>query len=230
VLVRPRSFVLTALAVLAFVALATGCTPKSSTQGTTAEETRPAEEQVATNSEGETLYTPSYVPTGNETATFTTSRGEFSVKLYGKDAPIHVGNFIELVRKGFYQNNKFHRYVPGFVIQGGDPQTQSLTSEQVIEAVNNQTGGLGTGGPGYVIKGEFDPAVNPNKHTVGAMGMARSNDPDSGGSQFYFALDPLAQLDGNYTVFGQVTDGLDVVKSLRVGDVIENIEIVGATE
>ena len=174
------------------------------------------------------MYTPAYVPNGNETATFKTSKGVIVVKLFGKDAPIHVGNFVELARKGFYDNTKFHRYEPGFVVQGGDPQTQSLTSEQVQQAVKTGNPPLGTGGPGHVIKGEFDPAVNPNKHVKGALGMARTNDPDSAGSQFYFALEPLAALDGQYTVFGTITQGQDVADQLRVGDTIESITIDNA--
>ncbi len=192
-----------------------------------AADTQPVE-QPATNSQGETLYTPAYVPNGNETATFKTSKGVVVVKLFGKDAPIHVGNFVELVRKGFYDKTKFHRYEPGFVVQGGDPQTQSLTSEQVEQAVKTGNPPLGTGGPGYVIKGEFDPSVNPNKHVKGALGMARTNDPDSAGSQFYFALEPLAALDGQYTVFGTITQGQDVADQLRVGDTIESVTIDNA--
>jgi peptidyl-prolyl cis-trans isomerase B (cyclophilin B) len=79
-----------------------------------------------------------------------------------------------------------------------------------------------------VIKGEFDPAVNPNKHVQGALGMARTNDPDSAGSQFYFALEPLPALDGQYTVFGAITQGQDVADQLRVGDTIESVTIDNA--
>jgi peptidyl-prolyl cis-trans isomerase B (cyclophilin B) len=103
-----------------------------------------------------------------------------------------------------------------------------MTSEQVQQAVKSGNPPLGTGGPGYVIKGEFDPAVNPNKHVKGALGMARTNDPDSAGSQFYFALEPLAALDGQYTVFGTITQGQDVADQLRVGDTIESVTIDNA--
>ena len=84
---------------------------------------------------------------------------------------------------------------------------------------------LGTGNPGYQIKGEFDPEQNPNKHIEGALGMARSQSPDSAGSQFYFTLAETPFLDGQYTVFGRVTDGFDVVQELRAGDVIESVEV-----
>lgn len=181
------------------------------------------------SSEGEALYTPTYVPNGTETAVFKTSKGDITVEFYGKDAPITVGSFIELARKGFYDGLKFHRYEPGFVVQGGDPQTQELTSEQVQAAVQSGNPPLGTGGPGYTIKGEFG-STNPNKHVEGALGLARSQSPDSGGSQFYFTLAATPFLDGNYAVFGKVTKGLDVMKELRVGDAIESVTISGADQ
>lgn len=152
------------------------------------------------------LYTPEYQPTGDEIAVFNTNKGVIRVQLMGKDAPIHVGNFIELADKGFYNGLTFHRYVPQFVIQGGDPQ------------------GTGMGGPGYCIKEEF--STNPNNsHEAGALAMARSQDPDSAGSQFYFCLGPQHMLDRGYTVFGQTIDGYDIITSLRKGDIIESIVI-----
>ena len=195
--------------------------------GTTGQAQSAQEESAATSEEG-ALYTPSYQPTGKETAVFKTTQGDITVELYGKDAPIHVGNFVELVRKGFYNGTKFHRYEPGFVIQGGDPQTQKLSADEVKQAAQTGNPPLGTGGPGYVIKGEFDPSKNPRKHEEGALGMARGGSPDSAGSQFYFALQPLPQLDGNYTVFGKITKGLDVMKKLRIGDEIKSVEIQNA--
>jgi len=170
------------------------------------------------------LYIPEYKPTGNEIAVFTTSKGTIRVQLAGKDAPIHVGNFVDLVQKGFYNDSKFHRYEPGFVIQGGDPQTVKLSSEEVAQRAGSPWGGLGTGGPGYSIQEEF--TTNPNNvHEDGALAMARSSNPNSGGSQFYFCLGPQYFLDMNYTVFGQTIEGLDVIGELRAGDVIEKIEI-----
>ena len=168
------------------------------------------------------LYTPEYQPTGDEIAVITTSKGTIRVQLAGKDAPIHVGNFVELSTKGFYDDLKFHRYEPGFVIQGGCPTTRDLTPEQVIN--EGRRHGCGTGGPGYSIKQEF--TTNPNNsHEDGALAMARSSMPDSAGSQFYFCLGPQHFLDPNYTVFGQTIEGLDVIAELRAGDVIEHIEI-----
>lgn len=176
------------------------------------------------------VYTPAYKPNGKETAVIKTSKGTIVVQLFGNEAPIHVGNFVELARKGFYNDTKFHRYVPGFVVQGGDPATKDATSKQVADAAASGGGSFGRGGPGYQIQGEFDPATNPHKHERGALGMARSQSPDSAGSQFYFALEPLAQLDGSYTVFGQITQGLDVMDKLRAGDVIESVTIENAAE
>ncbi len=175
------------------------------------------------------LYTPAYQPTGEEIAVIKTSKGTIRVQLAGKDAPIHVGNFVELAQKGFYDNLKFHRYVPGFVIQGGCPNTRDLDSDQVIAAAGNPMAGLGTGGPGYTIKQEY--TTNPNNsHEDGALAMARSQMPDSAGSQFYLCLGAQHFLDPNYTVFGQTIEGKDVIGQLRVGDVIEGIEIENAAQ
>ena len=157
------------------------------------------------------LYTPEYKPTGEEIAVFTTNKGTIRVQLAGKDAPIHVGNFVELAQKGFYDGLTFHRYVPYFVIQGGDPK------------------GNGTGGPGYRIQQEF--TTNPNNsHEDGALAMARSSNPDSAGSQFYFCLGAQHFLDPNYTVFGQTLEGFDTIAALRQGDTIESIVIENAAE
>ena len=175
------------------------------------------------------LYTPQYQPTGEEVAVIKTSKGTIRVQLAGTDAPIHVGNFVELAQKGFYNNLKFHRYVPGFVIQGGCPNTRDLDSDQVIAAAGNPYAGLGTGGPGYTIKEEY--STNPNnKHNDGALAMARSQMPDSAGSQFYLCLGAQHMLDPNYTVFGQTIEGKDVIGQLRVGDVIEAVEIENAAQ
>ena len=152
------------------------------------------------------LYTPEYKPTGDEIAVVKTNKGTIRVQLAGKDAPIHVGNFVELATKGFYKGLTFHRYVPDFVIQGGCPL------------------GTGTGNPGYSITQEYTTTPN-NSHEDGALAMARSSMPDSAGSQFYFCLGPQHFLDPNYTVFGQTIEGLDVIHALRKGDIIEDIEI-----
>lgn len=171
------------------------------------------------------LYTPSVVPNGKEIAVITTSKGTIRVQLAGNDAPIHVGNFIELAEKGFYDNLKFHRFVPHFVIQGGDPNTKQYSAEEVARMADNPYSGLGTGGPGYCIKEEY--STNPNNsHEDGALAMARSQDPNSAGSQFYLCLGSQHMLDSGYTVFGQTIEGKDVIGLLRAGDVIESIEIL----
>jgi cyclophilin family peptidyl-prolyl cis-trans isomerase len=129
--------------------------------------------------------------------TITTSFGVIKVEFYPQDAPKTVENFKELAKSGFYNGLIFHRIVPGFVIQGGDPNTRN---------VNNKSK-WGTGGPGWNIKAEF----NQNKHSRGTLSMARSQDPDSAGSQFFIVLKDSNFLDGQYTVFGRVTDGMDSV-------------------
>ena len=240
------------LARLAFVAILvcfgalamSGCSQKSiadkpDATGSVSNEASPAPDADAADPTQEgALYTPSYKPSGEEVAVIKTSKGTVEVKLFGKDAPIHVGNFVELAQKGFYDGVKFHRLEPGFVIQGGDPQTKELDGAQVAELVNSQKSGayaegqpmLGTGGPGYTIKGEFDASKNPNKHIDGSLAMARSQSPDSGGSQFYFTLGPQSFLDGQYTVFGQTTEGLEVVHKLGVGDEIVSVTIENANK
>ncbi len=175
------------------------------------------------------LYTPEYQPSGEEIAVIKTSKGDIRIQLAGKDAPIHVGNFVELAQKGFYDNLKFHRHVPGFVIQGGCPNTRDLTSKQVAKKSNNPYARLGAGGPGYTIKEEY--TTNPNnKHLDGALAMARMQSPNSAGSQFYLCLGPQHDLDSQYTVFGQTIEGKDIISQLRVGDVIETVEIENAVE
>lgn len=217
--------------VFAALVVLAGCsvsTPESA-PNTASEPTPPA-------TEGDSLYTPAYLPNGDERAVITTSKGAITVALLGDEAPVHVGNFVELARKGFYDSTKFHRRVEGFVVQGGDPNTVEYSSDQVTEMVARQGAGdikqgekiLGTGGPGYAIKAEY--AQNTSKHVEGALAMARSQSPDSAGSQFYFALEALPQLDGQYTVFGVITEGLDVMHQLGIGDEILTVEILDGAE
>ena len=170
------------------------------------------------------LYTPEYEVKGDEVAVLTTSKGTIRVRLDGEGAPIHVANFCELAGSGFYDDLKFHRYVPGFVIQGGCPNTREMSPADVAAGRPGPFGQPGTGGPGYRIKHEYD--TNPrNSHVDGALAMARSQNPDSAGSQFYFCLGPQHMLDDGYTVFGTTLEGLDVIGKLRAGDVIESIRI-----
>ncbi len=135
------------------------------------------------------------------TVVVTTNQGVIKYKFYPKDAPNTVKRLIELINQGFYNGLTFHRVVPGFVVQGGDPQ------------------GNGQGGSGQKLKAEF----NDRKHIEGAVAMARAADPDSADSQFYIALNPQPHLDKNYTVFGQVTEGMDVVRKLQIGDKMTSV-------
>lgn len=130
-----------------------------------------------------------------------TDKGTMIIALHADVAPKTVENFVTLIQKGFYNGLKFHRIVPGFVVQGGDPN------------------GDGTGGPGYQIKAEF----NEKKHLRGTVAMARSSSPDSAGSQFYICIAPQPSLDGQYTVFGQVVEGDEVIDKLAIGDVMSRV-------
>jgi peptidyl-prolyl cis-trans isomerase B (cyclophilin B) len=153
------------------------------------------------------------------TATVKTNKGTFTITFYPAKAPKTVASFIKLSKEGFYNGNKVHRYEPNFVVQMGDPQTNSMTREDVISGKNPR---LGTGGPGFNLPAEF----NDEPHVPGTVAMARSQDPNSAGSQFYIVVGPASFLDGQYTVFGKVTEGYDEVASkLRVGDEIESITI-----
>ena len=132
-----------------------------------------------------------------KTGIITTNFGDIRVEFYPEDAPKTVENFRRLAETGFYDGLIFHRIVPGFVIQGGDPNTRGGA---------NRTG-WGTGGPGWNIEAEF----NKKKHSRGALSMARSQNPDSAGSQFFIVLKDSNFLDGQYTVFGKVISGMDDV-------------------
>lgn len=170
------------------------------------------------------LYTPIYRLSGDEVAVFDTSRGAIRVRLDTEGAPIHAANFCELASSGFYDDLKFHRYVPGFVIQGGCPNTREMTPEQVAHGMVGPAGMPGTVGPGYRIREEF--TTNPrNSHEDRALAMARSADPNSAGSQFYFCLGAQHGLDSGYTVFGRTIEGEDVIGELRSGDVINSVRI-----
>lgn len=138
-----------------------------------------------------------------DVAVIKTAKGTIVFKFFPEDAPIAAQNFKTLAQKGFYNKLTFHRVESGFVIQGGDPK------------------GDGTGGPGYTIADEF----NARPHLEGTVAMARSSLPNSAGSQFYICLAPSPQLDGKYTVFGQVTEGLEVVRQIQKDDVMETVTI-----
>lgn len=153
--------------------------------------------------------------------------GTIKIELYPKYAPNTVANFVNLVESGFYNDNTFHRLVPGFVLQGGDPD------------------GDGTGGPGYTIKGEFSEngyGKNTLKHDKGVVSMARTNMPNSAGSQFFIVLDDTktihASLDNKYAAFGKVIEGMEIIENIeknatvkdnQSGKLKKNITIKNAT-
>ena len=141
-------------------------------------------------------------PDAAEVAVIKTAAGEMVVEFWPEVAPKTVENFKALAKKGFYDGTAFHRIVKGFMIQGGDPKTKdaSLANE------------WGTGDPGYKIKAEF----NDRKHVRGVLSMARSRNPDSAGSQFFICLDAAPNLDGQYTAFGKVIKGEDIL--VKLGD------------
>ena len=132
--------------------------------------------------------------------------GSIVIELYPDIAPNTVNNFISLVKSGFYDNNSFHRLVPDFVLQGGDPK------------------GDGTGGPGYSIKGEFsnNGFKNNLKHEKGIISMARGNDKDSAGSQFFIMLGTSNYLDGDYAAFGKVIDGMGIIDKIAKNEKVSD--------
>ena len=147
-----------------------------------------------------------YNTTNPVVALYIEGYGSVVIELYPEIAPNTVNNFISLVRSGFYDNNTFHRLMPGFVLQGGDPT------------------GTGTGGPGYHIKGEFtsNGFKNDLKHEKGVVSMARSNENDSAGSQFFIMLGKADWLDDNYAAFGRVIAGMDIVEAIEKGEVVSD--------
>jgi cyclophilin family peptidyl-prolyl cis-trans isomerase len=138
---------------------------------------------------------------GDPVAIITTNHGRIVVRFFQDKAPGHVKNFVTLANKKFYDGTKFHRVIPNFMIQGGDPNTKPG---------GEKNGPPGTGGPGYSIAAEF----NDIKHTAGILSMARSQDPNSAGSQFFIMHSEYPSLDNQYSVFGQVLEGMDVVEKI----------------
>jgi peptidyl-prolyl cis-trans isomerase B (cyclophilin B) len=150
-----------------------------------------------------------------KTATFDTNVGTIVAELYDKDAPGTVANFEKLANDGFYDGVKFHRVIPDFVVQGGDPLSKELP---------NGHPRVGTGGPGWTIKCET--AGNPRKHEVGALSMAHAG-KDTGGSQFFMVLSEsnTRHLNGVHTVFGKITSGLDVMQKIKGNDVMTKVRV-----
>ena len=139
------------------------------------------------------------VVSAQEIAVIETKLGKIEMEFFEDKAPGHVKNFKDLAKKGFYDGTIFHRVIPGFMIQGGDPNTKS-----------DDRSNHGMGGPGYSIKAEF----NDTPHKRGILSMARSQDPNSAGSQFYIVVKDSAFLDGKYTAFGKVLSGMKVADQI----------------
>ncbi len=139
-------------------------------------------------------------------ATMETNKGTIKIELYASDAPLTVNNFVFLARDGFYDGVTFHRVIPGFVAQGGDPT------------------GTGRGGPGYRFDDEVTSRNIPHRHDTGSLSMANAG-ANTNGSQFFIAYGPQPHLDGKHTVFGRVTEGMEVASSLKQGDRMESVTI-----
>jgi len=136
------------------------------------------------------------------TAIIETEKGNLVLELFAKDVPVTVNNFVFLARDGFYDGCTFHRVIPGFMAQGGDPT------------------GTGRGGPGY----KFDDEFTEHTHVAGALSMANSG-PNTNGSQFFITFTPQHGLDGKHTVFGQLIEGMDILQAIEQGDIIKRIVI-----
>ena len=141
------------------------------------------------------------MPTAAPRAVIETRLGEIELELFPDKAPGHVKNFLDLAKKGSYEGTTFHRVIPGFMIQGGDPNTKDR---------NASRGQHGTGGPGYAIKAEF----NDVGHKRGVVSMARAQDPNSAGSQFFIVVKDSNFLDRQYTAFGRVVRGMEVADKI----------------
>ncbi len=146
----------------------------------------------------------------NKKAIVETVKGTIELELFGDEVPATVANFEKLANSSFYDGTKFHRVIPNFMIQGGDPYSKS------------GKGGVGTGGPGYTIKCETHK--NVHKHVAGTLSMAHAG-KDTGGSQFFICHAPQRHLDGVHTVFGQVTKGMDVVNKIAQNDEVKSIRV-----
>jgi len=146
-------------------------------------------------------YVPAQTASGQgPRAIIETKFGNMEIRFFPDKAPKHVENFLKLAKAGFYDKTIFHRVIPGFMIQGGDPNTKD----------EKDTSKYGTGDPGHKVKAEF----NDRSHVRGTVSMARSQDPDSAGSQFFIVVQDTAHLNGKYTVFGEVVKGMEVADKI----------------
>ncbi|HID96919.1 MAG TPA: peptidylprolyl isomerase [Thermodesulfobacteriaceae bacterium] len=152
----------------------------------------------------------------NTMAVIETKYGNMKIRFFPEVAPNHIENFIRLAEQGFYDGTTFHRVIPGFMIQGGDPNSKSSDRSR-----------HGTGGPGYTVKAEF----SDKPHKRGTVSMARAADPDSAGSQFFICVADAGFLDRQYTVFGEVVSGMDMADKIvrlprdRMDNPVERVEM-----
>ncbi|KKU80740.1 MAG: Peptidyl-prolyl cis-trans isomerase (Rotamase)-cyclophilin family [Parcubacteria group bacterium GW2011_GWA1_47_8] len=199
-------FLVVAIAILGFVVWAGGSQKPEATSEPVTATTTPAETNLSetknTNKESMTK------------ATITTNQGIITLELFADQSPKTVENFVTLARKGFYDSTRFHRVIKGFMIQGGDPLSKDLSMKSR----------WGTGGPGYTIPDEFNSGDELYKtgYKRGILAMARTQEPNSGGSQFFIMHQDYPLLPPEYTIFGKVTSGLDVV------DIIATIKTEGS--
>lgn len=190
------------LAAVAFAAASIATLPSTFAQDTAV---KPAEEPAPP---AEEAAAPAEVKDVN--IVIKTDKGDIKAVMYAVKAPVTAANFLNLAKRDYYDGIIFHRVVPNFVIQGGDPT------------------GTGRGGPGYTIENEIHPELLHDG--PGIFSMARKPQPDTGGSQFFITHNETPHLDGGYSVFGKVTEGQDVVDSIRVGDKIIDIEVLDSTD
>jgi peptidyl-prolyl cis-trans isomerase B (cyclophilin B) len=202
------------LSVLLSVALA-ACAQNGDTSSSTPTDTAVTSAETTTSAAAESATMPAATPATeeklmsyeNKVAELHTSAGQIDIRFFSDVAPNHVKNFLDLAQQGFYDGTKFHRTIPGFMIQGGDPNTKGGDPSM-----------WGTGGSGKNVKAEF----NSVKHKRGIVSMARSTAPDSASSQFFIMVADYPSLDNNYSAFGQVTKGMDVADKIVSGPADRN--------
>lgn len=192
----------------AMIAGCSGSTPNPKPETTPIDTAGPSPTPTPSHAQTATP-TPLAIPivdtSKNYTAIIQTEKGDLVLELYASDAPVTVSNFVFLARQGFYDNTTFHRVIPGFMAQGGDPT------------------GTGNGGPGYFIKDE----ISERTHVAGALSMANRGVANTGGSQFFITYVPKHDLDGKYSVFGYLIEGTEVLNSLTPRDPAQNPDYEG---
>lgn len=221
-----KTFFLQILTVAFFSIFLTGCTtrkPESVISKTQISDTKidlinhqtpESTPTIAILKEGKTMKTiADFEPISATGAIIKTTKGDITIQLFRHQAPLTTINFLTLAKSGFYNDIVFHRVIPGFMAQVGDPLTKDISKQAL----------WGTGGPGYAIADEFDTSLKHDK--AGIVSMANSG-PNTGGSQIFITYAPQPHLDGIHAVFGQVTAGMDVLESIEVGDKILTIELI----